>query len=260
MSSKHFRRFLSEQEAKEQEQQDEVSDEEPRSSKSTVNKFAFLHEGDESDEDKNVSQSSSSEEEVVEKTPSTLGSKLAAKKRKQKKKKGSQNDNFVDTLTLHIPDLTVSSDSQNNISQLMKIDPRSLNPDNELRKLLGKAFAGNTAPDNNNLRIAQAGRSVHRVIPGRMVKAKPEWPPIRQLGVFMSVEKQERGIIWYRFQHNEQYQLLQQHFWLYQKQMDHESILNSVLVKNPYHLDSLLLLAEIMRIQEDIQNSRDAIG
>lgn len=41
----------------------------------------------------------------------------------------------------------------------------------------------------------------------------------------MSLEKVDNNIKWYSFHHNESYQLLQQHFWLYQKQIDHESIM-----------------------------------
>lgn len=32
------------------------------------------------------------------------------------------------------------------------------------------------------------------------------------------------------------------------------------MVKNPYHLDSLLILAEYLRVHEDAQSSRDTLG
>jgi len=33
-----------------------------------------------------------------------------------------------------------------------------------------------------------------------------------------------------------------------------------IMEQNPYHLDSLLVLANMMRVQEDVQQSRDMIG
>lgn len=81
----------------------------------------------------------------------------------------------------------------------------------------------------------------------------------------MILDKEETregyGLIkWYRFKHNADYQLLQQLFWMHLRELDHETILNHLLVENPYHLDSLLVLAEVTRVQEDVQVSREAIG
>lgn len=76
----------------------------------------------------------------------------------------------------------------------------------------------------------------------------------------MVLDKEENGLKWYRFRHHPDYQLLQQLFWMHMRELDHETILNNLLVENPYHLDGLLVLAEVTRVQEDVQISREAIG
>ncbi|KAI1730667.1 transcriptional repressor TCF25 domain-containing protein [Ditylenchus destructor] len=248
MSSKHLRRIQNQiADEKATDEVDSNSETEEIGTKSRFNKFALL-DGDEKKSDK-----SEDEEETEEKQHPGASMGVGSKKRKQKKKKAKQNQ-AVSEIEIREIEQKCIEESSSSDTVLLKIDPRSLNPDNELRKLLGKAFGG--APENQQ----RVGGRVHRSLPGRMVKAKPEWPRLQQLGLYMAVEKEEGAVKWYRFRHTEQYQLLQQHFWLYQKHMDHESIMNSILVKNPYHLDSLLLLSEIWRVQEDAQNSRNAIA
>ncbi|KAI1711067.1 transcriptional repressor TCF25 domain-containing protein [Ditylenchus destructor] len=250
MSSKHLRRIQNKiDDEKTTDGVDSNSETEEIGSKSRFNKFALLDD-EEKKSDKSEDEGETEEQQHTNPATSTG---VVTKKRKQKKKKTKQNQAVSEIEIAEIEQKSLEESSSSD-TVLLKIDPRSLNPDNELRKLLGKAFGG--APENQQ----RVGGRMHRSLPGRMVKAKPEWPRLQQLGLYMAVEKEEGAVKWYRFRHTEQYQLLQQHFWLYQKHMDHESIMNSILVKNAYHLDSLLLLSEIWRVQEDAQNSRDAIA
>ena len=59
---------------------------------------------------------------------------------------------------------------------------------------------------------------------------------------------------WYRFWHKETYQRQQQLFWLHQRQMDFQNISVDILRhQNPYHLDSLLLMAHLWERQGDLE-------
>jgi len=123
------------------------------------------------------------------------------------------------------------------MAHIWKIDPRSLDADAELRRLIGKLGAQSAGSNRRNHR---------RQVAGKLVKVKQEWPPIRQLGIAlldleniylfslgitMIVDREEtdlesgESIKWFRLQHTERYQLYEQMFWMYQALQDHDSIM-----------------------------------
>lgn len=111
---------------------------------------------------------------------------------------------------------------------MLKIDPRKLNPNSELRKLLGKTFGKALNMEKPAAMVGGSSRT-HRSTrcAGKMVKFNLQWPPLTRLGIFMEMEREENdgeGVKWFRFRHNDHYQELQQLFWQFQKMMDYESI------------------------------------
>ncbi|VDO45691.1 unnamed protein product [Onchocerca flexuosa] len=74
----------------------------------------------------------------------------------------------------------------------------------------------------------------------------------------MELDRTEDNIFWFRFSHHANYRELQQLFWIASESLNHDLISN-ILTECPYHLDSLLIMAELLRQQENYQLSRDLI-
>ncbi|MCP9258059.1 hypothetical protein DINM_001220 [Dirofilaria immitis] len=124
------------------------------------------------------------------------------------------------------------------------VDSRMLNVENELRSILGR----------RSIDIVQRGQ----VVFGKIVKKKPTWPEVKNVGLSMELDRTEGNIFWFRFSHHAYYRELQQSFWIASESLSHGFISN-ILAQCPYHLDSLLIMAELLRQQEDYQLSRDLI-
>ncbi|EJD75752.1 Hc38 [Loa loa] len=124
------------------------------------------------------------------------------------------------------------------------VDSRMLNVENELRSILGRRSTD----------TIQRGR----VVFGKIVKKKPTWPEVKNVGLSMVLDRTEGNIFWFRFSHHAYYRELQQSFWIASESLNHNFISN-ILTQCPYHLDSLLIMAELLRQQEDYQFARDLI-
>lgn len=256
MSNKYFRRV----EANLQNQillkkTDEENDEEETVQiTKRINKFAFLNENEETNSSGNNSDSDQNIKSIE------LCNKNVKKSKKKKKKEKSEksSNNNIDVF-LNLKD-KLESPVVNSIlierQTLMRIDVRNLSADNELRKLLGKSFG-------RSIDATQQGDFInnrsYRTVRSRLVKLGLNWPPLTKIGISMTNINEKNGIKWFKFEHNQDYKELQQLFWFYQNQLDYEGIMNDVMVKNPYHLDSLLILAEYLRVHEDAQSSRDTL-
>ncbi|XDV29369.1 hypothetical protein PO909_032505 [Leuciscus waleckii] len=75
----------------------------------------------------------------------------------------------------------------------------------------------------------------------------------------MSLVESKDGIQHFTFEHNRDYQQVQFKFFDAVESMDPNNIL-VLLQLNPYHIDSLLQLSDVCRIQEDQETARDLIG
>ncbi|VDN06692.1 unnamed protein product [Thelazia callipaeda] len=172
----------------------------------------------------------------------------AVKKRKKGKKKSSSTTavNRMKILNNFPLQNTVSKLSSNKLFErdLFKINGRKLDVENELRSILGR----------KNTHVTQR----RRVVFGKIVKRKETWPEIKNVGLSMELERTEGNILWFRFSHHANYREVQQNFWMASDSSDHQS-LSDILAQYPYHLDTLIVMSEHFRQQEDYQLSRDLI-
>ncbi|VDK68161.1 unnamed protein product [Litomosoides sigmodontis] len=249
MSTKHLRRYLQEKKAVREEKSPAQTEESSGSASEEVgsgafvcNRYEFLEEsgerGDESDD--------LIEELPAEKKFGKKEKKIIRRKKKGKKKvhcTGTDNDlGSVDH-----PPHEIQLPKLNDVvfeRDLFKVDSRMLNVENELRSMLGRRSTD----------TVQRGRMIF----GKIVKKKPTWPEVKNVGLSMELDRTEGNICWFRFLHHTYYRELQQSFWIAADSLNHNSISN-ILTQCPYHLDSLLIMAELMRQQEDYQFSRDLI-
>ncbi|EJW74876.1 hypothetical protein WUBG_14217, partial [Wuchereria bancrofti] len=85
-----------------------------------------------------------------------------------------------------------------------------LNVENELRSILGRRSTD----------ALQRGRMIF----GKIVKKKPTWPEIKNVGLSMELDRTEDNILWFRFSHHTYYRELQQSFWIASESLNHNFI------------------------------------
>ncbi|TKR59306.1 hypothetical protein L596_028997 [Steinernema carpocapsae] len=253
MSSKHLRKLLQEKEenelpgAGESASESEEEDEKPVRS-APVNRFAALglvHDDEDEEEDE--------PQEVVPKPSAPSNPSKTDKKKKKKankKNRKKESDKKVEEdVEENAEEASAEVGRQQLYAKYLVVDAKDVNPENEMKRLLGKAFGA--APTANSKRRNAT------FVPGRIVKAKPTWPPVGS-GLSSEIVKKEGDVTWFKFTHNAAYRNLQQLFWAGEKSYDH-GLIQTIMEQNPYHLDSLLVMANMMRVQEDVQVARDLI-
>uniref|UniRef100_A0A3B3Z651 Uncharacterized protein n=1 Tax=Periophthalmus magnuspinnatus TaxID=409849 RepID=A0A3B3Z651_9GOBI len=130
----------------------------------------------------------------------------------------------------------------------------NLNPETELKRYFGaRAVLGDQRPRQRN-------RHFHRST--WMTSPKDSWPRFSRPGISMSLLQSKDGIHYFTFEHNREYQQVQFKFFDAVESMDPNNIVvksSALLQLNPYHIDSLLQLSDVCRIQEDQEMARDLI-
>ncbi|VDM69490.1 unnamed protein product [Strongylus vulgaris] len=262
MSTKHLRRLIEE---KEHDEVSEQSEELPPSPKpGPVNRFAaFVDEedtGERSDANDGDEENSSFSKQVTKENP-LLNEKNVKKTKRRKKKKQKKHeqeelddDQLLEQLACENQTTVLSQledEEPLGVEQVIKPDPRLYDAAAELKRAIGKAFKD----------VAPATSRSHRAFhgAGKIVKQKYNWPPVRNIGLSMELDREEGGIKWFKFIHNSNYEKLERLCWVSEDSFDHE-LIQEIVVENPYHLNSLLLLANVSRMQEDITLSCDMIG
>ncbi|XP_077376215.1 ribosome quality control complex subunit TCF25 [Festucalex cinctus] len=130
------------------------------------------------------------------------------------------------------------------------VEHRNLNPETELKKYFGsRAVLGDQRPRQRN-------RQFHRNT--WMTSPKESWPRFSRPGISMTLLETEDGIHYFTFEHSRDYQQVQFKFLDAVESMDPENIV-ALLQLNPYHIDSLLQLSDVCRMQEDQEMARDLI-
>ncbi|KAM6429960.1 ribosome quality control complex subunit TCF25 isoform 2-T2 [Liasis olivaceus] len=133
---------------------------------------------------------------------------------------------------------------------LLYIEHRNLNPETELKRYFGaRAVLGDQRP---RPRQRQYVHSTWLTAP------KETWPRHSKTGISMVLLETRRGEQLFAFEHNREYQLVQFKFLDAVESMDPNNLV-LLLQTNPYHVDSLLQLSDVCRMQEDQEMARDLI-
>lgn len=306
----------------EQEDNDSSEDEAPaQPSKPKLNAFDLLNAADEDEDDDNDDKQASDEEAPESVTQPTKSEpappKPAEYKKKQKKNKkkkkaspkaapggqaGTKSEGTeLDEIDRALKELAVdpSHNTSANTSaastqaardssfaktpeDLLAIEPRALNANNEMRKLfgnvvlenfdqpqdsgtgrrrdrretidLGQALTGRYSPASRGQSLA--GVTLRRNV---LMQGKDEWPraPSGGLGMELS-EKLDTGATVYRIVHNASYEDIQRQFDICVESMDPQRMI-ALLQYNPYHVSTLLQVSEIAKHQGDHAVSADLL-
>lgn len=201
-------------------------------------------------------------------TPTASSNKMKKKKKKRKAKKSAATDGLggtegggdelgdIDSILERIENTNGTSHQiQNNSSNtdtrpLLYVEHRNLNPETELKKFFGsRAVMGDQRP-------RQRQRLHHRST--WLTSSKNTWPRFSKTGITMSLLETKRGVQYFTFEHQRDYQQVQFKFLDAVESMDPNNIV-LLLQMNPYHVDSLLQLSDVCRLQEDQEMARDLI-
>ncbi|XP_041844813.1 transcription factor 25 [Melanotaenia boesemani] len=184
------------------------------------------------------------------------------KKKKKKKKTKVTQENGQDAVADNIDLLLEDLEQSNSLSlqsedcggcdrrTVLHVEHRNLNPETELKRYFGaRAVLGDQRPRQRN-------RQFHRST--WMTSPKDSWPRFSRPGISMSLLESKDGIQYFTFEHSRDYQQVQFKFLDAVESMDPNNIV-ALLQLNPYHIDSLLQLSDVCRIQEDQEMARDLI-
>ncbi|XP_051787968.1 transcription factor 25 [Erpetoichthys calabaricus] len=133
---------------------------------------------------------------------------------------------------------------------LLYVEHRNLNPDTELKRYFGaRAVLGDQ-------RSRQRQRQYYRST--WITTFKNTWPRYSKPGISMRLLETKDGVHYFTFEHNREYQQAQFKFLDAVESMDPNNIV-VLLQTNPYHIDSLIQLSDVCRVQEDQEMAKDLI-
>ncbi|KAM6123779.1 ribosome quality control complex subunit TCF25 [Phoenicopterus ruber ruber] len=217
-------------------------------------------EGAVTEEAEGDGQREGEEAEQPDQTP-MLSNKPRKKKKKRKTKKTSAGETLEDNDLEDIDSLLEKIEDTNGLSQqtesriiadsrpLLYIEHRNLNPENELKRYFGaRAVLG-----DQRQRQRQCVRSTWLTVP------KNTWPRYSKTGIVMQLLDTRRGVQYFTFKHHREYQQVQFKFLDAVESMDPNNIVPLLEALEPYHVDSLLQLSDVCRMQEDQEMARDLV-
>ncbi|XP_027702272.1 transcription factor 25 [Vombatus ursinus] len=191
-----------------------------------------------------------------------LNNKPRKKKKKKKNKKTTIGETPEDDGLEDIDSILEKIEVTNGLSNqthssvimesrpLLYVEHRHLNPETELKRYFGaRAVLGDQRP-------RQRQRQYHRST--WLTTPKSTWPRYSKTGITMRVLESKRGVQHFTFEHHREYQQVQFQFLNAVESMDPNNIV-LLLQGNPYHIDSLLQLSDVCRLQEDQEMARDLI-
>ncbi|KAF7651647.1 hypothetical protein LDENG_00108040 [Lucifuga dentata] len=220
--------------------------------------------GDEKDKTGMENDDNKDTEKKKVKSSKSVSGEGAKKKKKKKKKKTKlvSGDRVEALLDDNIDVLLENLEQSNGLTlqnedcggsdrrPLLHVEHRNLNPETELKRYFGaRAVLGDQRP-------RQRQRQFHRST--WMTTPKDTWPRFSRPGISMSLLQSKDGIQYFSFEHSRDYQQIQFKFLDAVESMDPNNIV-ALLQLNPYHIDSLLQLSDVCRIQEDQEMARDLI-
>ncbi|KAL5572264.1 hypothetical protein UlMin_021861 [Ulmus minor] len=286
---------LSQQNQPQHEELEEEEEEQPNSG-SSINPFDLLndddHVSDQEDEPEVADEAflESNNKQELPKVKDTVdvistSSNKSKKKKKKKNKEGSsastQKDEKPLDVILESLSLDVEASSHQRIpekvkaaktrvydsvekqsaSSIVQVDPKYLNAENELRRIFGskvvKSFEkSNQTGSSRQMRGGRRGAHIPRKT--TLVTPSEHWP--RWDGSFsMEFLEVKDGYHHFRYVHSSSYTQAQEAFEAAKAIHELQGIAN-ILLYHPYHLDSLVTMADYFKFAGEQQMSADSIS
>ncbi|CAN7006839.1 unnamed protein product [Brassica oleracea var. botrytis] len=291
MSGRLLKKVLKEhEESKLQNHHDEEEEEEDEDEeqlggsrgRSSINPFDLLNDGDEDPESEKEAEIDDDEKKKKDEEADTVqppSSKNKSKKKKKKKTKESRSNVVVKpeiTLdeTLEALSLGANSKQEEEVQEtkpassrpVLEIDPKYLNLENELRRMYGSKVVRSLESSSQSggggggsSRQGRGGRrGVHHITKTVLITPMENWARWDRSFSMEFLETKD-GYNYFRYTHSSSYEQAQRAFQAAQNLHDLNGVA-SVLINHPYHIDSLITMADYFKFAGDHQMSADAIG
>uniref|UniRef100_A0A1I7V4H6 Transcription factor 25 n=1 Tax=Caenorhabditis tropicalis TaxID=1561998 RepID=A0A1I7V4H6_9PELO len=262
MSKSQIKRLHQQQELEKAANLEEEEEKEPVQRKGPANRFAFFDDEDNEDtgnqSDENVNEEGTSASAVSQKA-----NKKKAKKNKKKAKKAaeedeeSENQMLARLAALNAKEAKKAATSEPlipSLEELMKIDMKLFDMSAEIKRKLGKAFKEAVTPGQQEEHRWPPGKRAT----GRIVKNKPRWFPDRDYGISMVQTGEEGGNQWFSLRHNSSYEQKERMYWIAESHINAE-VVQDLFSDTPFHLNSLLMMAHMNRMNDDLNVAADLI-
>lgn len=212
--------------------------------------------------------------------------RIEAEQRKKKKKRGGHNrsrmppksseDNLeddddeversvreVNRILGEAPEAADASSSRQSAHKasssvnLLAVEPKNLNPENEMKKIFGSRVVNN---ENKHHQLHKRRARAHPRHTHWIVVPKPSWPHPGKTGLAMKFvdSTANNGAQNFTFQHSPSYQQVQKRFFQAVESLNPDHIVQ-ILNEHPFHIDSMLQLSEICKMGEDSQMASELI-
>lgn len=181
---------------------------------------------------------------------------LKRKKKKKKKKAKETKEEDVEAAVKEVKEMlgetdnvsvvaSASSSTPAPVRNLLSIDYRHLQPDNEMRRIFGSKVV---QADLGKRRAR--GRGVTRAT--KLVVPRHNWPHVGKSGITMNLVETKQNQHYFKFEHSHHYQQIQFQFMDAVESLNPDNIV-AVINVHPYHIDALLQVSDIMHMGEDMQ-------
>ncbi|ESQ39333.1 hypothetical protein EUTSA_v10001357mg [Eutrema salsugineum] len=280
--SKH-RNHHDEGEEEEEEEEEEDENLDGSRGRSSINPFDLLNEGDEDpDSEKEIDIDDESIIEMKNEDADNVqpASKNKSKKKKKKKTKESRSnvakpeitlDETLEALSLDanskkekFQETKPPSDSAKRASSrsVLEIDPKYLNLENELRRMYGSKVVRSlesSSQAGGSSRQGRVGRrGIHHITKTVLISPMENWSRWDRSFSMEFLETKD-GYNYFRYTHSSTYEQAQRAFQAAQAIHDLNGVA-SVLINHPYHIDSLITMADYFKFVGEHQMAADAIG
>ncbi|KAL5863198.1 hypothetical protein ACOSQ3_000712 [Xanthoceras sorbifolium] len=286
-----------ETEEEEEQLKDNESESPDSGPRSSINPFDLLNDEDDHDDDPDQETEVADESLVRDEDKKELSTLLktsnivltsnhkSKKKKKKRNKEASASstdkverslDAALDSLSLDVSSSSHQPSSakvklenakvHNNIARqhtpsVLQIDPKYLNVENELRRIFGskvvKSFE-RSHQTGSSRQVRGGRRGSHHIRKTILVSPSDLWS--RWDGSFsMEFLETRDGYSYFRYVHSPAYTLAQSSFEVAQANHDLNSVAN-ILMHHPYHLDSLITMADYFKFVGEHQTAADAVA
>ncbi|XWS31943.1 hypothetical protein CRYUN_Cryun23aG0118800 [Craigia yunnanensis] len=211
---------------------------------------------------------------------STSNNKSKKKKKKKSKEGSSRTDKHETPLDVSFDTLSLASSHQSGPSKsksenakvredlvkqstpsILLVDPKYLNVENELRRIFGSKVVNSFEKSNqssSSRQVRGGRRGNHHIRKTVLISPSDHWP--RWDGsLSMEFLETKDGYHYFRYAHSSSYDQAQRAFEAAQAIHDLNGVA-SVLLYHPYHLDSLITMADYFKFVGEHQMSADVIA
>ncbi|XP_052815110.1 transcription factor 25-like [Mya arenaria] len=222
-------------------------------------------EGNQSDDE----NQSDKEPDQPEPEPVQPAPKKKRKKKKKKNKEQEKNDieviegedeidaglrevnQLLDNANIGEANFSTTSEALPCCKALLSVEHKNLNPDTELKRIFGSRVIR-----EEGMRRRHQGR--RRQKSTWLATPQDSWPPIGRTGLSMRMIEQRNGCQFFVFEHSHSYQKVQFQFYDAVESLNPQNI-GDIISMHPYHIDAMIQLGEVFRMNEDMNMAAQLI-